>query len=41
MLDKLNRQLTPTGLRFGPEPAPHLNRTIGGMVGTNSCGADQ
>jgi FAD/FMN-containing dehydrogenase/Fe-S oxidoreductase len=39
VLDELNRQLAPTGLRFGPEPATHMNCTIGGMIGNNSCGA--
>lgn len=39
VLDELNRQLAPTGLRFGPEPATHANCTIGGMTGNNSCGA--
>jgi FAD/FMN-containing dehydrogenase len=38
-LDELNRQLAPTGLRFGPEPATHISCTIGGMIGNNSCGA--
>jgi FAD/FMN-containing dehydrogenase/Fe-S oxidoreductase len=39
VLDDLNRQLAPTGLRFGPEPATHFNCTLGGMIGNNSCGA--
>ncbi|MDT9694640.1 FAD-binding and (Fe-S)-binding domain-containing protein [Streptomyces sp. P17] len=39
VLDELNQQLAPTGLRFGPEPATHANCTIGGMIGNNSCGA--
>ena len=39
VLDDLNRQLAPFGLRFGPEPATHMNCTIGGMIGNNSCGA--
>ena len=39
VLDDLNRQLAPTGLRFGPEPATHPNCTLGGMIGNNSCGA--
>jgi FAD/FMN-containing dehydrogenase/Fe-S oxidoreductase len=39
VLDDLNRQLAPTGLRYGPEPATHMNCTIGGMIGNNSCGA--
>ncbi len=39
VLDELNRQLSPTGLRYGPEPATHMNCTLGGMIGNNSCGA--
>ncbi|WP_155055985.1 FAD-binding and (Fe-S)-binding domain-containing protein [Streptomyces blattellae] len=39
VLDDLNRRLADTGLRFGPEPATHMNCTIGGMIGNNSCGA--
>ncbi|GAA0963169.1 FAD-binding and (Fe-S)-binding domain-containing protein [Actinocorallia libanotica] len=39
VLDELNRRLAPAGLRFGPEPATHMNCTIGGMIGNNSCGA--
>jgi FAD/FMN-containing dehydrogenase/Fe-S oxidoreductase len=39
VLDELNRQLKPTGLRFGPEPSTHPNCTLGGMIGNNSCGA--
>ncbi|GAA3799065.1 FAD-binding and (Fe-S)-binding domain-containing protein [Streptomyces phyllanthi] len=39
VLDELNRRLAPTGLRFGPEPATHMNCTVGGMIGNNSCGA--
>ena len=39
VLDRLNSELAPTGLRYGPEPATHRNCTIGGMIGNNSCGA--
>ena len=39
VLDELNRQLAPHELRFGPEPATHMNCTLGGMIGNNSCGA--
>ncbi|MBV9846586.1 MAG: FAD-binding oxidoreductase [Kutzneria sp.] len=39
VLDELNRTLAPTKLRFGPEPATHMNCTLGGMIGNNSCGA--
>ena len=39
VLDVLNKQLEPHGLRYGPEPATHPNCTLGGMIGNNSCGA--
>jgi FAD/FMN-containing dehydrogenase/Fe-S oxidoreductase len=39
VLDVLNRQLEPHGLRYGPEPATHPNCSLGGMIGNNSCGA--
>src|SRR5689334_14007446 len=39
VLDSLNSQLSGHGLRFGPEPATHMNCTLGGMIGNNSCGA--
>ncbi len=39
VLDMLNKQLAPAKLRFGPEPATHMNCTLGGMIGNNSCGA--
>jgi FAD/FMN-containing dehydrogenase/Fe-S oxidoreductase len=39
VLDELNRQLADHKLRFGPEPATHMNCTLGGMIGNNSCGA--
>ncbi|MGA9345432.1 MAG: FAD-binding and (Fe-S)-binding domain-containing protein, partial [Nocardioidaceae bacterium] len=39
VLDELNAQLADTGLRYGPEPATHMNCTLGGMIGNNSCGA--
>ncbi len=39
VLDVLNDQLKEHGLRFGPEPATHMNCTLGGMIGNNSCGA--
>src|SRR5215831_15448597 len=39
VLDVLNNQLGAHGLRFGPEPATHMNCTLGGMIGNNSCGA--
>ncbi|NUP52951.1 MAG: FAD-binding protein [Catenulispora sp.] len=39
VLDELNRQLAPRGLKFGPKPATHTHCTLGGMIGNNSCGA--
>ncbi len=39
VLDQLNARLAEHGLRFGPEPATHMNCTLGGMIGNNSCGA--
>ncbi len=39
VLDDLNAQLAPTGLRYGPQPSTHMNCTLGGMIGNNSCGA--
>ncbi|TKK90368.1 FAD-binding oxidoreductase [Herbidospora galbida] len=39
VLDELNRRLERHGLRYGPEPATHMNCTLGGMIGNNSCGA--
>ena len=39
VLDVLNENLSGRSLRFGPEPATHMNCTLGGMIGNNSCGA--
>jgi FAD/FMN-containing dehydrogenase/Fe-S oxidoreductase len=40
VLDVLNNEhLKSHNLRFGPEPATHMNCTLGGMIGNNSCGA--
>jgi FAD/FMN-containing dehydrogenase/Fe-S oxidoreductase len=39
VLDVLNAQLAVRKVRFGPEPATHMNCTLGGMIGNNSCGA--
>jgi len=39
VLDVLNENLSGRSLRFGPEPATHMNCTFGGMIGNNSCGA--
>ncbi|HEY3481331.1 MAG TPA: FAD-linked oxidase C-terminal domain-containing protein, partial [Streptomyces sp.] len=38
VLDELNRQLSPHGLKFGPKPSTHSHCTLGGMIGNNSCG---
>jgi FAD/FMN-containing dehydrogenase/Fe-S oxidoreductase len=39
VLDVLNAELAKHELRFGPEPATHMNCTVGGMIGNNSCGS--
>ncbi len=39
VLDALQASAAAYGLRFGPDPATHSACTIGGMVGTNACGA--
>jgi FAD/FMN-containing dehydrogenase/Fe-S oxidoreductase len=39
ILDDLQRQLAPHGLRFGPEPSTHSRATLGGMIGNNACGS--
>jgi len=39
VLDVLNENLSGRSLRFGPEPATHMNCTLVGMIGNNSCGA--
>ncbi|MBC2904734.1 FAD-binding and (Fe-S)-binding domain-containing protein [Streptomyces cupreus] len=39
VLDELNRQLSPYGLKFGPKPSTHGQCALGGMIGNNSCGA--
>lgn len=38
-LAELNKQLTPLGLMFGPDPASASRATIGGIVGNNATGA--
>jgi FAD/FMN-containing dehydrogenase/Fe-S oxidoreductase len=38
VLDELNRQLLPHGLRFGPDPSTAGRCVIGGMLGTNAWG---
>lgn len=39
ILDRLQRDTAPHGLRFGPDPSTHNRCTIGGMIGTNACGS--
>jgi FAD/FMN-containing dehydrogenase/Fe-S oxidoreductase len=39
VLDKLQAEAQPFGLRFGPDPSTHDRCTIGGMIGNNACGA--
>jgi FAD/FMN-containing dehydrogenase/Fe-S oxidoreductase len=35
----LQRQVTPLGLRFGPDPSSHSRCTVGGMIGNDACGS--
>jgi FAD/FMN-containing dehydrogenase len=35
----LQRELSGSGLRFGPDPSTHTRCTIGGMIGNNACGS--
>ncbi len=39
ILDQLRNAAEHYHLTFGPDPSTHLNCTIGGMIGNNSCGA--
>jgi len=39
VLDELNAQLVPLGLRFAPDISTASRATIGGMMANNSCGA--
>lgn len=39
VLDELNVQLAPLGLRFAPDISTASRATIGGMMANNSCGA--
>ena len=39
VLDELNAQLKPHGLRFAPDISTASRATIGGMISNNSCGA--
>ncbi|MBW3633482.1 MAG: FAD-binding protein, partial [Chloroflexi bacterium] len=38
-VDALNRQLKPTGMMFGPDPASANRATAGGVIGNNSAGS--
>ncbi|MDR1117844.1 MAG: FAD-binding oxidoreductase, partial [Bifidobacteriaceae bacterium] len=38
VMDALQRELAPLGLRFGPDPSTHSRCTFGGMIGNNACG---
>ncbi|WP_280303242.1 FAD-binding and (Fe-S)-binding domain-containing protein [Nocardia neocaledoniensis] len=38
VLSDLQRQLRPSGLRFGPDPSTQDRCTLGGMIGNNACG---
>ena len=35
---RLQQEVLPLGLRFGPDPSSHARCTVGGMVGNNACG---
>src|SRR3954465_2776242 len=39
VLDELNAQLRPLGLRFAPDLSPASRATVGGMIANNSSGA--
>lgn len=39
VLDRLQANAAPHGLRFGPDPSTHNRCTLGGMIGTNACGS--
>jgi FAD/FMN-containing dehydrogenase/Fe-S oxidoreductase len=39
VLDELNAQLAPHGLRFAPDISTASRATVGGMMANNSCGA--
>ncbi|HEV2199936.1 MAG TPA: FAD-linked oxidase C-terminal domain-containing protein [Bryobacteraceae bacterium] len=39
VLDELNAQLAPLGLRFAPDISTASRATVGGMMANNSCGA--
>ena len=39
VLDELNAELQPHGLRFAPDISTASRATIGGMIANNSCGA--
>ena len=36
---RLQREVAPHGLRFGPDPSTHTRCTVGGMIGNNACGS--
>lgn len=38
ILDELNKTVEKHNLIVGPDPATHMNCTIGGMIGNNACG---
>src|SRR5665811_2561340 len=39
ILDALQAEAEPYGLRFGPDPSTHARCTVGGMIGNNACGS--
>ena len=38
ILARLQEEVAPLGLRFGPDPSTHARATLGGMIGNNACG---
>ncbi len=38
IMARLQREVAPAGLRFGPDPSTHARATLAGMIGNNACG---
>src|SRR5206468_86704 len=39
VLDQLNKHLSSSGWKFGPDVSTSSRATLGGMIGNNSCGS--